>query len=322
MTDLLSIGEPMVEFSALEDGDLFIDQLFQLGFGGDTSNVVVAASRLGLKSKYLTRIGNDILGEALLKMWRKENVDTDSIIIEEGSFTGIYIIVRDNGRHRFIYLRKDSAASHLYTEDLEESLFKDLKVFHISGITQAISVNSCDAVFRGIEIAKENDVLITYDPNIRTTLWSVERARAIVMHTFSLVDVVMLSIEDAVILLGEIDKKECILKILGTGPKIVVLKLGADGCLIGNSKELIYVPPYKPLQPILDTAGAGDAFDAAFIYGLLSKWGLSTIGIYANIAGALTSTRVGCTLASPYKEEVEIEFNSMKGVMANGIKGI
>jgi 2-dehydro-3-deoxygluconokinase len=322
MIDLLSIGEPMVEFSALEDGELSVGQLFQLGFGGDTSNVVVAASRLGLKSKYLTRIGNDILGEALLKMWRKENVDTDSIIIEEGSFTGIYIIVRNNGRHRFIYLRKDSAASHLSPQDVDASLFRNLKAFQTSSITQAISSSSCDAVFRGIEMAKENKVLVTYDPNVRTTLWSIERARSIVRYTISLVDVVMLSMEDAVSIFGKMSKEEYVKKILNMGSKIVALKIGSDGCLIGDSEKLIHIPSYKPSKPIVDTSGAGDAFDAAFIYGLLNRWDLATIGVYANIAGALTSTRVGCTLASPYKEEIEKEFNLVKGVVANEIRSV
>jgi len=322
MTDLLSVGEPMVEFSAIEEGELSPGQLFQLGFGGDTSNVVVAASRLGLRSGYLTRVGDDLLEEALLRMWRKENVDTDPIIIEQGSFTGIYIIVRDNGRHKFIYLRKDSAASHLSPQDVDAFLFRDLKVFQTSSITQAISSSSCDAVFRGIEMAKENKVLVTYDLNVRTTLWSIERARSIVRHTIPLVDVVMLSMEDAVSVFGKMSKEEYVKKILNMGPKIVALKIGSDGCLIGDSGKLIHIPSYKPSEPIVDTSGAGDTFDAAFIYGLLSKWDLSTIGIYANIAGALTSTRVGCTLASPYKEEIEKEFNSMKGVMANGIRSI
>jgi len=235
---------------------------------GDTPNFAVAIARLGEVAGYICRVGDDEFGKCFLDMWRREGVDTSHVIVEEGGFTGVYFTsVKDGGEHDFTYYRRGSAASHLSPADLDLGYIKMAKVFHSSGISQAISRSSREAVFRAMEAAKEAGVLVSYDPNIRLKLWPLNVARPVVMRTIRLADVVMPSMEDLKTLLGSTSPEEALRLILKRGPKTVAIKLGAGGCIVASDGKTVRAPGVK--VKLVDTTGAGDAFDGALIVGLL-----------------------------------------------------
>lgn len=301
--DIVSMGEPLLEFNAEEEGSLAEVRRFLMGWGGDTSNFAVAAARLGARAGYVTRLGCDEFGECFLRLWEQEGVDASRVERDPEAPTGIYFISRKGKEHFFTYYRAGSAASRMRPEDLPLDYIRGARLFHASGISQAISTSACDAVFEAMRAAKDAGVLISYDPNLRLRLWPLERARAVIHRAGAIADILLPSLEDARALTGVSEPEEIARFYLELGPKVVVLKLGAEGALLATSQGMSRIPPYS--VEVLDTSGAGDAFDAAFAVGYLAGWDLERCGRFANAAGALTATGLGVVGSIPRLEEVE-----------------
>ena len=105
--EIISLGEPMLEFNATEEGSLSEVEHFAVGWGGDTSNFAIAASRLGGSVGYLTRLGDDEFAESFIKLWQKEGIDTSQVVRDAKAPTGIYFISRKGNTHYFTYYRKN-----------------------------------------------------------------------------------------------------------------------------------------------------------------------------------------------------------------------
>lgn len=303
MPEVIAIGEPLLEFNACESGSLREVKSYTVGYGGDTSNFCIAVQRFGITCAYITRLGDDEFGQILLDLYKREGIDTSSIIVETGGFTGIYFISRKGTTHSFIYYRNGSAASHLCLNDIPVDMIKHAKVLHTSGITQAISTSACDAAFYAMDVAKRAGVIVTYDPNIRLRLWSASRARGIVREAIRLADFVFPSLEDARILSDETDPKAIAEDLLALGPRVVILKLGGAGALLATPTEIISFPAFK--VKTIDTTGAGDTFDGAFVSAYLRNWSLSDCVIFANAAAAMSTTKPGAVDGIPKFGDVE-----------------
>lgn len=300
---VISMGEPLLEFNAEEEGSLAEVRRFLMGWGGDTSNFAVAAARLGAKAGYVTRLGLDEFGDSFMRLWEAEGVDTSRVERDSEAPTGIYFISRKGKEHFFTYYRKGSAASRMRPEGLPLDYIRGAKLFHVSGISQAISTSACDAVFTALKAAREAGVLVSYDPNLRLRLWPLERARAMIHGAGSMADMLLPSLEDARVLTGLEEPEKIANFYLGLGPKVVVLKLGSDGALLATSQTMKRIPPY--CVEVVDTSGAGDAFDAAFVVGYLAGWDLERCTRFANAAGALTATGLGVVGSIPRLEQVK-----------------
>lgn len=301
--DIVSLGEPMLEFNALQEGSLAEVGQFSVGWGGDTSNFAIAVSRAGGRAGYLTRLGDDEFGESFLRLWAREGVDTTHVVKDPSSFTGIYFISRKGSKHFFTYFRKNSAASLMTPDFLPKTYISSAKLLHVSGISQGISASACDTVFAGIGMAKAAGVLVSYDPNFRSRLWPVERARAVIHETFRQADLVFPSIEDARLLTGISEAEEIARAYLAMGPKAVVMKLGGEGALLATKAGIRRFPPFR--VPSIDMSGAGDTFDGAFVVGHLSGWPLDQCMRFANAAAALTTTGLGCVTPVPRRAQIE-----------------
>lgn len=309
--DIVSLGEPMVEFSAASLGHLKDVTLFHRGWGGDTSNMAVAATRLGRRVGYVTKIGDDAFGQCFLELWNREGVDTSNVIVEKGGFTGIYFIAYANG-HEFTYFRRGSSASHISADEVDHEYIKNSRIFHSSGISQAISDSSREAVFHAIEIAKKNGVLVSYDPNVRLKLWPLETARDTIIRAIGLADIVFPSMEDASILFSSGSAKDAARRFFELGPSTVVLKLGASGCMVATKEEVFETPGFE--ANVVDATGAGDAFDAAFLCGILEGWDLRRCAKFANAVGALTTTGKGAVNPIPRRSVVDDFLRSQTNV--------
>src|SRR5262245_40218518 len=131
--DVVAIGEPLYELNQQPDGR------FLPGFGGDTSNVVIAASRLGARTAYVSKLGQDPFGDAIAELWSNEGVDASHVTRHPTGPTGLYLVTHDERRHHFFYYRKHSAASLLTPADIPANFVGAAGFLHISGISQAIS---------------------------------------------------------------------------------------------------------------------------------------------------------------------------------------
>lgn len=300
---IIAMGEPLLEFNAEEEGSLAEARRFLRGWGGDTSNFAVAAARLGAKVGYVTRVGQDEFGDCFVRLWEQEGVDTSMVQRDPEAPTGIYFISRKGEEHFFTYYRAGSAASRMRPDKLPLDYIKGAKLFHVSGISQAISTSACDAVFAALKAAKEAGVLVSYDPNLRLRLWPLERARAVIHTAVAMADILLPSLEDAVVLTGRDEPEEIARFYIALGPKVVVLKLGSEGALLATPQTMMRIPPYS--IDVVDTSGAGDAFDAAFDVGYLAGWDLEECTRFANATGALTATGLGVVDSIPRLEQVK-----------------
>jgi 2-dehydro-3-deoxygluconokinase len=301
--EIICFGEPMVEFNAVTTGRLKDIRTFERGYGGDTSNMAVAIARLNHTSGYITKLGDDEFGTCLLDLWKREDVDTSRVLTHPEAFTAIYFVSRTEARdHEFTYFRRGSAASHFHTSDLDLDYIRSAKAFHTSGITQAISPSCRKAVATVAAEVQGEDTLFTYDPNIRLKLWSLDTARTTVLQTMRLADVVMPSIDDARLLFPEQSAREILTAILELGPRVVTIKLGPRGCLVGNV-DTIHEVPSLPVD-FVDSTGAGDAFDGAFVTALLEGMALEDAALYANAVGALKCRGKGAITPLPTREAV------------------
>ena len=281
--DVISLGEPMLEFNAPDEGALSEVPNFTVGWGGDTSNFAVAARRTGGSVGYLTRLGADEFGDSFINLWRREGIDTTHVARDPLAATGIYFISRKGRQHHFTYYRRDSAASRMTPDFLPADYIAGAKLLHVSGISQAISVTACDTVFAAMGIARKAGRLVSYDPNYRPKLWPLERARAVVHESCRLADLVFPSLEDARALSGLQGAEEIARFYLGLGPKVVVLKLGADGALLATADGVQAFPPVRVES--VDMSGAGDTFDGAFVVRYLSGRPLPECMRFENPAG-------------------------------------
>jgi len=299
MADLVTFGEPLMEFARLE-GEA--RPIYLQGFGGDTSNVAVAAARQGASVAVLARLGNDAFGDAFVRLWSSEGIDTSLVQRDDEAATGVYFIDYDDSGHRFSYLRAGSAATRLGPDLLPRQTIAGARAVHLSGITQAISARSCDAAFAALAIARESGAITSFDPNLRLKLWPLERARAIVLETVRDVDFVLPSEDDAAALFGTDDRDEMIDRLLGRGARTVVLKLGADGVSIAHPGGRLDIAAH-PVEPV-DATGAGDTFDGAFLARVLAGDGVEEAARFAVVAAALSTTGHGAVAAMPTHDEV------------------
>jgi 2-dehydro-3-deoxygluconokinase len=307
--DIVALGEPLIEFSAAASGRLVDGAQFVAGCGGDTCNFVVAASRLGGTAGYISRIGDDPFAHLLRRRWQEEGVDATHVVADPAARTGIYFITRENDTHAFTYYRKDSAASRVAPDDLPEDYIRQARWLHISGITQAISETAAASVDRAIAIAREAQTIISYDPNLRLKLWPLSKARDIIHRTASRVDILLPSYEDACRLTDKQDPEQIVRTYLAMGPAIVVLKMGAEGALLGmqtsekGAAVLVRVAAF-PVETI-DASGAGDTFDAAFaVCHLVGRPPMECVR-FANAAGALVTTGIGTVAPIPNQGAVQ-----------------
>ncbi|MEO1017156.1 MAG: sugar kinase [Pseudomonadota bacterium] len=296
--DIVGLGEPLLEFSQIEKAP----PRFAMGFGGDTSNCVIAAARQGANTGYVTGIGDDQFGQMFLDLWRHEGVDTTGVMIDPSAPTGIYFITHDDEGHHFSYRRAGSAASRMGPSRLPKALLQETRLLHISAISQAISAEACDGVFEAIDIVHSAGGLIAYDTNLRLSLWNLPRARAIITETVGLADIILPGLDDVRQIFG-LDSPDAITdRLLSLGAKIIGLTLGAEGAMLATPDRRQIIEGF-PVETV-DATGAGDTFDGTFLAQYLQYGDPFAAGRFANAAAALSTQGYGAVDPIPDQEAV------------------
>jgi 2-dehydro-3-deoxygluconokinase len=300
MTDIIAVGEPLIEFNQARAAD---PHAYQQGFGGDTSNMAIAAARLGARVAYVTRLGTDRFGRMFVDLWKHEGVATDGISYEAEAATGVYFVAHGANGHEFSYLRAGSAASRMRPEHLPLPMIRAARLLHASGISQAISATACDAVFAAFAAARDAGALVTYDPNVRLKLWPLPRARAIVQASMACCDWCLPSQDDANVLYEGASPDAVVDAIHRAGARGVVLKRGAEGCVVSDGTRRERIAAHRVAS--VDATGAGDCFDGAFAARLLAGDDPFAAARYANAAAALATTGYGAVAPLPRAADVE-----------------
>jgi 2-dehydro-3-deoxygluconokinase len=258
-----SIGECMIEFSRGKDG------LFARGFGGDTLNTSLYLSRLGVATWYVTALGDDSLSEAMLGEWRAEGIETGEVLRIAGRLPGLYMIERDaRGERSFLYWR-DRAPAREFFDRADDAALERLSRFdwlYLSGISLSLYGEHGRARLHEVLTAtRRNGGRVAFDGNYRPRGWAeAASARRAFDEILPLVDLALPTLEDEQALFSDADAAACITRLRATGIEEIVVKRGAQGCVISVGGDCMEVPPSKVVQPV-DTTAAGDSFNAGYI---------------------------------------------------------
>ncbi len=324
VVDVVTVGESMVLFQPMSDGPLQYSPLFSRSIAGAESNLSIALSRLGLRVRYISRLGTDPFGDLILATLAGEGVDTSFVVRDKTAPTAVYFKeFKGYGDPNVYYYRKNSAASLLSEEDLQPAWFAGARHLHVTGITPALGQNTAEFVVKATHKAKEQGLTVSFDPNLRRKLWPEEVARSTLLSLIPRCDVFLPGIEEAEFLLGSMSVDEFARAFLDMGPRVVCIKLGAKGAVAYTKSGRFEGKPYA-VERIVDTVGAGDSFAAGFLSVLLTHQGAWTDEALrdllpdslsrANLLGALATQWKGDWEGSPRLDEVNRLLAGQSGV--------
>ncbi|MGQ9514186.1 MAG: sugar kinase [Thermoproteota archaeon] len=307
MPDVIAIGEALVEIMRRRKGVPFTKPDILLGPypSGAPAIFADAVARLGESSGFIGVVGHDDFGLVVKERLRKDGVETRYLRTAKGFSTGIaFVAYEKDGSRRFIFHLKDAAAGQLCPSDVKEEYIRKAKFLHVMGSSLAIGESSRRACFEAVRFAEKAGIRISFDPNLRPELMSVKEIRRVCKPILQRAHVVLPSGEEATMLTGEKDHLEACRKLLKLGPRIVALKQGKLGSTILTDEVGggTHVAAFRVRE--VDPTGAGDAYDAGFIVGLLRGYSLRHAATFANATGALSVTRFGPMEGCPSQEEV------------------
>jgi 2-dehydro-3-deoxygluconokinase len=304
--DVLTLGEPMVLFSAGTAGPLRHVSHFIKYTAGAELNFSIALARLGIPTGFVTKLGGDEFGEFILACMRAEGLDTSLVSRSALQPTGVYFKeYRGPGDPKVHYYRRGSAASTLAAEDLNPDWLTGVRLVHVTGITPALSSScriACEAL---LDLAEEAGATISFDPNYRPSLHDGMDVRRFMGDYIRRADVLFVNEREAELLFDSTDLGALRWRAHEMGPRIVVQKLGRRGAAVsdGASGDPIQVPAVE-VDRFVDPVGAGDGFAAGFVFGLLSGWAPDKCLAAGNYVGAMATTVAGDYEGYPFLTEL------------------
>ncbi len=268
--DLIGIGECLVEFSSAGNS------LYQLGYSGDVLNALSSARRLELSTGLISAIGDDPFGPGLRETLLDEQIDLSQTPFIAGKSNGIYFINLDEfGVPAFHFLRKDSAATEALTSQPLGDLIdyvRSARALLFSSIPLAV-MKEPERLFHILEAVK-GETLLCYDLNVRPALWPDPAKLVTLMKRLAtIVDVLFVTNDDDRFLFGEREAEIALVEYDRLGFKQVVIRRGAEKTLVADHRVLGHPESFAVPVPrainVVDTTGAGDAFNAGFIAAML-----------------------------------------------------
>jgi 2-dehydro-3-deoxygluconokinase len=281
-------------------------------FGGAESNVAIGLARMGVHVGWCGRLGRDPIGRMIFKRIRGEGVDVSRAELTAEAPTGLMIREVISSRSSVYYYRRNSAASAMLPEHLDEAYISGARVLHVTGITPALGESCKETVREAIRIAKRAGVKVCFDPNLRLKLWSIDEARKVLLDLVKEADY-FLPGWDELVTLYETENYEEIIGRLGQLSAVSIVKGKGETTLVVEKGRVTEVPFYK-VDKIVDPVGAGDAFCAGFISGVVE--GLSHIEAarLGNLLGSLVIQYEGDWEGIPTRDEVDAILNQVKHV--------
>jgi sugar/nucleoside kinase (ribokinase family) len=294
--DVTSLGCLAVDYFALvpeipEPEEKIMAVKYEIHPGGVSGNVLTQTARLGLRSGWIGKIGDDEEGEILLKESEREGIDTSHTEVVEGK----------NSMFTWIQVDKHGDRSiTLFPNVLVELTADEIETKHADYIvsSRVLQAESCILPFapmiRAMEIAKENKVRVVFDLDVPPSYLVHESKQATeeqLKTAIEISDVFIPCKAGAKELIGSDDIEDHVQKLLDFGAEIVAVTLGEKGCIVMDKSTTVTIPGYS--VDVIDTTGAGDAFHGGFIYGILNDLPFEEMGLFSNACGAICCTNVG-----------------------------
>ena len=281
------------------EGETILGNNFVIGPGGKGSNQAVAAAKAGVKTYFISKIGDDQFGSMARKIYEEAGVDYSKVIISSEHSTGAAGIFVDQQSGKNAINVVAGAAGALTTDDIDQAadVIKNSQVF----LTQLEAPK--EVVFYALKIAKENNV---------TTVLNPAPATLIDKEIFPLIDYFTPNETEAGFYVNhkvedEEDAKKASDKLLQLGIKNIIITLGEKGAFFANDRENFHVPVVDLNNPVLDTTGAGDAFNGGFAVALTEneKYNIKDAIKFASATAGLSTTKIGTANSMPSRDEID-----------------
>ena len=309
--DVVALGELLIDF--INNGiSAQGNPLFEANPGGAVCNVLAMLNKLGHKTAFIGKVGADIFGHQLKKVLDEINIDTAGLLMDKEVRTTLAFVANDEtGERSFSFYRNPGADMMLRADEVDEELIKASRGFHFGTLSMTHELVR-EATKRALDIAKENGLLISFDPNLRESLWdSLENAKKQVDYGLHYCDVLKISDNEIQWFTGEEDFDKGI-KILQDKYHVplILLSMGKEGSRAYYKDLRVEVPGFIQ-EKTIETTGAGDTFFGSCLHFVLEKGledlkesDLKEMLTYANAAASIITTRKGALKVMPAEEEV------------------
>lgn len=302
--DVFTIGELLVDMISNDYDDSFDCSQYTKCFGGSPANIAMNIKRLGGNSALSSAVGNDGLGDFLINHLKNNNIDT-RYISKVNNSTSMVLVSKSKTTPVPIFYR--GADYNLQYDDNIEYALKNCKIVHFScwPISQK---NSRKTIEKVIDKAKENNILIGFDPNYHEMIWEKNHnGLEYIKNIISKVDIIKPSEVDAERIFGCDTPENQVKKFIDLGAKLVIMTLGKDGAIVTNGDETLTFKTFA--TEIVDTTGAGDAFWSGFYTGLTKSYSLKDSLNLGFATSAFKLKHVGAIANLPTIEEIKDIYN-------------
>ncbi len=293
--DVVGVGTACIDQVFMVDdlpksGDCVIADGFFMGHGGIVGNFLVGCSRLGLKTRYVGKLGSDHYGRLVLEELKQEGVDVSTAVFTDEEPTEIVVVLLEKGGERS-FVVSIGATNKLRVEEVDVKKALACRLLYTDGVPY-------EAARHLLREAKHRGIATAIDLAADLSVYEkVSARREDFLELLKWVDVAFPSEAFLRDLYAGKDLLEACEALLDLGPKIVVATLGAEGSLIVNRQEQYRIPAFE--VKVADTTGAGDAYRAAFIHAYLKSLDFHSCGVAAAAAAALNCQALGAREGMP-----------------------
>jgi fructokinase len=311
--DVCAIGELLIDFTPSGVNELGI-ALFGRNPGGGVANMLAMNTKLGGKTAFIGKVGDDSFGRFLEQTLKNAGIDSAGLIKDPAYLTTLAIVdLTPTGERSFIFYRRQGADLMLTWQEIQKELIDQAHIFHFGAVS--LSGQPCrDTVHEAVRYAKSKGKIISYDPNYRPFLWtSADEAKTEIGSLVGSADILKVSEEEMELLTGVTDLEKGSALLAEKGPAIVLVSLGPKGSFFRCASGCAALATYD--VKTVDTTGAGDSFLGAIHYRLrgksldylktISTDELREIVDFGNAAGSLTTTQKGAIPAQPTMAQIE-----------------
>ncbi len=312
MYDIVAIGECLIDFVS-KDGTDSGSLLYEGNPGGAPANVLAGAAKLGLKTAFIGKVGNDRFGSFLKNTLSSSGISTSSMVMSGDCQTTLaFVSLDDTGNRSFTFYRKATADVNLTSDEVNYDMIKESKIFHFGSVSLT-DEPARSATIAAVQCAKENNITVSYDPNLRELLWkSTDEAKRVILMGMQYADIVKVSDEELFFLTG-IEEVELAMQALYRqyDLQFLAVTMGPKGCCCMCGDSICSASAFD--VPCIDTTGAGDAFLSALLYRIIksgkdfndyTQSDLKQFADFSNAAGSLATVKKGAIPAMP--DECEI----------------
>lgn len=326
--DIIGFGEVMLRLSPEGKERISQGETFEKRAGGSELNVVSGISLLGLRTGILTKLPDNAIGSFVKNRIRFCGVSDDYLIFDRSPSARLGVYYYEGGAYPrkpvVTYDRQNSSVTTISLSEIDESIFQNTKLFHVSGITLALSENTRRLTIEMIKKFKKNGVVVSFDVNYRATLWSEEEAKATIEEILPFVDILFISEETSRRCFQRTGSIEDIMKgycsdygvsIVATTERKVIspTKHSFSSKIYSREEDKIYTEPEYSDIEIIDRIGSGDAYLSGVLFGILKYADLQKALEIGNAMSALKNTIPG-DMTSCDLEEIESVINAHKKI--------